>query len=230
MMTLYEEITFLSLHPSTNKFPRSFPDLYYCITSGILVELSSRKRIRKNEDGALEVIDHRLTGEPVLDDAMNLMMKKQRTMGPKDWIVTLTRISGLLDRVIESLVAKGLVSRRKKTVFIFPLTRYHAVNPALIQTLQHRIRIIEDAARNERTACLISLVLGGERFLGHLFSSEEWTELKERFRRFIADHPMPTTVRDVLYQQSSDDLTAVLLLTTMSTVDAGSDGGADGGD
>lgn len=229
MLTLYEEITFLSLDPSTNKFPRSYPDLYYCITSAILVELSSLKRIRKNEDGTLEVIDHRLTGQPVLDDALKIMMKKQQAMEPKHWIMTLTQIGGLLDRIIGSLLAKGAIAERKKTILFFPVTRYHIVNPGLLHTLRHRVRIIEDAVRNERTACIISLVIGGERFLKHLFTPEEWTELKERFRRFIADHPLPGAVRDVLYQRSSDDLTAVLLLTTMTTVDAGSDGGADGG-
>jgi hypothetical protein len=229
MLTLYEEITLLSLDPATEKFPRSSPELHYCITSAILVELTTQQRIRKSADGTMEVFDRRLTGDPILDDAMTIMMKSRRLMDAKHWIMTLTRIRSLLSRVIDSLVAKGAVSQRKKTVFLFTLTRYQVVNPGLIHTLKHRIRIIDEAARNERTACIIGLVLGGERILSHLFSKEEWSDLKARFQHFISTHPLPAAVKDVLYQGSSDDLTAVLLLTTMTAVDAGGDGGSDGG-
>lgn len=212
MLNLYEEITLLSLDPANHTFPSSVPEAYYNITAAILVELSIHRRIRCNTDHIVSVIDTTSTGDALLDDALRLISRSRRPRTVKLWIIQLTRLKRLLDRVIQQLKEKGTVMVREQTFLFFRFRRYHHVNPAVIESLKFKVQNVNDADRNERIACVIALVVTGEKAFPHLFTAEEWADVKQRFSGFIASHPLPTAVREVLSYSGGDELPLLLML------------------
>lgn len=238
MLALYEELTILLLDPNTKTFPRSKPSAHYILAASILVELSIKKKIRRNEEGMITVLDAVPTGDELLDKAFQRIkdVKEERTF--RRWIQELsTRIESLAF-AITSLESKSIILRKRERWFIFPRTRWHFNNPGIQQSLKFKIALTDDASRNERIAGLISLVMAGEDVLKHLFRPEEWDDLRVRYKHFISSNPVPPAVKEMMYTSGvGDELTLIMLFGALgnmehSSSDNGSDdasGGDDGG-
>jgi Golgi phosphoprotein 3 len=230
MLTLYEDLAILSLNTLKNTFSSSDPSLHYIISASIIVELSIKKKIRKDTNGCIEVIDLSDSGDPVLDDALHRITASKRTLTLQEWIQQLMYRMDPLKRASASLEKKQIIRQEREWRFIFPVQRWYLTNPGVQESLKFKIALTEEVSRNERIAGLISLVMAGESALKHLFRQEEWDDLRTRFKQFIVENPLPQTVKDLLYKNSSaDDLTLVLLLGAMGT-DFDSSGGDSGGD
>ncbi len=212
MLALYEEIALLTLDPVSRKFPRSNPAGSYILITAVLSELMIRNRIRREQDGILTVTDTASTGVYILDIALKRMTASKRKRETKMWVLALMQTARFFDLVIASLVQKGIIQQQRETRFLFPVTRYVLINPAVVESLKHRIRITEDAARNERIAAFIGLVISGESALKHLFAAEEWKETKERFRSFAADSAVSQSVKEVLKLSGGGEEVAMMIL------------------
>jgi hypothetical protein len=227
MLALHEEITLLTLDPATQKFPTSLPEFYYCITSALLVELSTKGMIRRDAEGCLIVTGKHPTGDPLLDEATSMIAKARKPRGAHHWILQLSGMRRLRQRIITALVQKGIITLRKQSFLFITFTRYVPVNPAVIESLKEKIRITENGLRNERIATLIALIIGAERATKHLFNPREWNELKSRFSTVVKGHPFSEVVRSIIFE-GNDGTATLLLLTSITAIDSGAPDGGDG--
>ncbi len=238
MLTLYEELTILLLDPNTNTFPRSKPSAHYILAASILVELSMKKKIRRNDEGMITLLDSVPTGDELLDNALQRIKEAKEPRSFRQWIQQLTYHIGSLNMAVSSLEKHHIIRREREWWFIFPRTRWYFNNPGIQHSVKFRIALTDDASRNERIAGLISLVMAGESALKHLFRQEEWDDLRIRFKQFIASNPIPSAVKEMMYNSGSgDELTLILLMSAMGSMDGPSaddggagDGGVSGGD
>lgn len=232
MLALYEELTILLLDPNTNTFPRSKPSAHYILAASILVELSIKKKIRRNDDGKITLLDAMPTGDELLDKALQRIKEANEQRPFRQWIQQLTYHIGSLDIAVASLEKHHIIRREREWWFIFPRTRWYFTNPGVQQSLKFKIALTDDASRNERIAGLISLVMAGEDELKHLFRADEWDDLRTRFKQFIASNPVPPAVKEMMYHSGAgDDLTLIMLVGAMGNIESssGDDGGDDGG-
>jgi hypothetical protein len=251
MLALYEELAILLLDPTARKFPRSNPAAHYIIGASLLVELSIKKKISKDEEGTITLLDAVPTGDALLDKALLCIKDVQEKRTFRQWIQELGLRNDALSLAIASLESKNIILREREWRFIIPVTRWSFTNPGVQQSLKFRIALTDDASRNERIAGLISLVMAGEEALKHLFRPEEWDDLRVRFQQFIASNPIPPAVKDMMYRSGAgDDLTLIMLFGAMGNMensstddgnddsssgddggagDSGGDGGSDGG-
>ncbi len=232
MLALYEELTILLLDPNTNTFPRSKPSAHYILAASILVELSIKKKIRRNDDGKITLLDAMPTGDELLDKALQRIKEAKEQRPFRQWIQQLTYHIGSLNIAVASLEKHHIIRREREWWFIFPRTRWYFTNPGVQQSLKFKIALTDDASRNERIAGLISLVIAGEDALKHLFRPEEWDDLRTRFKQFIVSNPVPPAVKEMMYNSGAgDDLTLIMLVGAMGNMESssGDDGGDDGG-
>jgi len=144
MLTLVEELLLLTLDEERHEFtdlPARF--LGPALAGGLLCDLSLRRRL-DSDLTSLIVLDRTPTGEKLLD---NVLAQVAANPGnAKDWIVKLSDEGDRLRAaVIDSLVAKGAISKEsKRVVFVLPVTKYAA---------------IDAGARNNAKLKLMNLVL-----------------------------------------------------------------------
>ncbi len=234
MLTLTEELMLLMFDPKSRTFPKSSVHAHAVINSAILVELSIAGRVHTNIKGELNVSDYSLISDPILSDAAQLIQRQKRKFPVAYWTLQLMRLNRLFDRIILRLIEKGAIRKTVEWKWCIPFTRYHLTNPGVIELLKQKIEITENALRNERIAAMISLVVGGKEVMGYLFQKNQWQELQQRFSALLRDHPIPNTVKNILFNSRSNDelLTLILLSTAGTSADAGEGdgGGSDGGD
>jgi Golgi phosphoprotein 3 GPP34 len=132
----------------------------YGVGGALLVELALARRVEV-ADGRIVVIDPTPTGHPLVDDALG-RIAADRARKPKDWVSALAK--GLPDRVLDGLVAAGILTRDDgKVLWVFSRTRYPSPGgqepPAETEVRARLDRAIRSSGPiDPRTAALLALV------------------------------------------------------------------------
>lgn len=130
------------------------------LAGAVLMELMLAGRLTLTKR-AVTVVSDEPTGDPLLDEALT-RIRTSRPAAPRKWVQVLR--GGLQDRVLERLVARGVLRREKRRVLlIFPQTRYPSVTgaePALETDARQRLRamVTGEGPADPRTAALGALV------------------------------------------------------------------------
>ncbi|MGF1483413.1 MAG: GPP34 family phosphoprotein [Opitutales bacterium] len=191
MLRYAEEILLLALDDITGRF-HSLPPraLEFAIAGALLGELALMGQVRAEAD-ALRLLDTDPTNRPKLDETLATLREVQPK--PESAPLSLERALAVLtlkapelrDRLLQDLVAKGILRQEAhKFFFFFDERRYPLVDDREEKEVRARIReiILNNRAPNERDSLLIALMRACE-LSRKVFTQEE----AERYRDTIRE-------------------------------------------
>ncbi|KAI8806714.1 Golgi phosphoprotein 3-domain-containing protein [Cladochytrium replicatum] len=151
-LTLLEEILLMGLKDSQGYLSFWNDNISYVLRGCILMELSLRgriatvKEVRKRlfPDRLVEVVDERLTGEVLLDEALKLMKLEKQSIG--NWIDLMSgetwnvmkigyQLKQVRERIAKGLVDKGVLRTEKRNFVLFDM----ATHPVADHTAKEQI-------------------------------------------------------------------------------------------
>jgi uncharacterized membrane protein YgcG len=188
--SLPEELLLLALHDEKGSvIPAAAPVLNGSLIGAVLMELGLQGRLREGADGGLEV-DPTPTGDEILDEAVRRVADSDRPRQASYWVGRLARrIPRLKDRLLEQLVARGVLERRERRIlWVFPSRSFPLADAAAEQQARDRIRtvILDDLVPDQRTAALIGLVRSCN-LIDEIFAPHERTRAHRRFEELTSE-------------------------------------------
>jgi uncharacterized membrane protein YgcG len=188
--SLPEELLLLALHDEKGSvIPSAASVLNGALVGAVLMELGLAGRLREDADGRL-LADPTPTGNQILDEALLRIDDADRPRMASYWVGRLARqMPGLKDRLLEQLVARGVLERRERRIlWVFPSRSYPLVDAAAEQQVRDRVRaaILEDRTPDQRTAALIGLVRACN-LIDDLFAPHERTRAHRRFEELTSE-------------------------------------------
>ncbi len=160
--SLPEELLLLALHDEKGSvIPSATSVLNGALIGAVLMELGLAGRVQENPDGGL-VADPTPTGNAILDEALQRIADADRPRPASYWVGRLAgRMPRLKDRLLEELVARGVLERRERRIlWVFPSRSFPLADAAAEQQVRDRIRavVLDGRPPDQRTAALIGLI------------------------------------------------------------------------
>jgi uncharacterized membrane protein YgcG len=188
--SLPEELLLLALHDEKGSvIPAAASVLNGALVGAVLMELGLAGRVREDDDGALLAYPAP-TGDEILDEALQRIAEADRPRQPSYWVGRLARrIPRLKDRLLEQLVARGVLERRERRIlWVFPSRSFPLADAAAEQQARDRIRavILEDRVPDQRTAALIGLVRACN-LIDEVFAPHERSQANRRFEELTSE-------------------------------------------
>ncbi|GAA6014360.1 hypothetical protein JCM10207_005434 [Rhodosporidiobolus poonsookiae] len=178
-LTLMEEVLLLGLKDKQGYLSFWNDNISYTLRGCIVLELALRHRIAMVRDPNrrrfpladryIEVIDDRLTGEVLLDEALK-MMKASERMSVGTWIDLMSgetwnvmkigyQLKQVRERLAKGLVDKGVLRTEKRNFLLFDMATHPVSDPAFKDDVLRRTLALLTA----RTAAVPTSHLYGER-------------------------------------------------------------------
>ncbi|MFB9234732.1 GPP34 family phosphoprotein [Plantactinospora siamensis] len=222
-LTLADELALLS-YDVDGRSQVGRPTLDYALAGAVVLELTLAGRLDL-ADGRVRVADPAPTGHPVLDAALSRAADERRPQKPKDLVNRLSK--GLLDQVLDGLVAAGVLERRQERVLgLIPRTRFpspHGVEPQAETEARQRLTaaVLADGPVEPRTAALCGLVraAGMER---KVFPDQSRRQVNARLAEISAGDWASDATRRVIQEMQAATIAAITAATVASTTSASS--------
>src|SRR3954452_6149869 len=195
--SLPEELLLLALHDEKGSvIPAAASVLSGALVGAVLMELGLIGRLYEDADGGLRA-DPSATGDEILDEALRRVSDSTRPRTARYWVGRLARrIPRLKDRLLEQLVARGVLERRERRIlWVFPSRSFPLADAAAEQQARDRIRsvILDDREPDQRTAALIGLVRSCN-LIDEVFAPHERTRANRRFEELTSQEAVESGV------------------------------------
>ncbi|EJT99461.1 Golgi phospho protein 3, partial [Dacryopinax primogenitus] len=177
-LTILEEVLLLGLKDKQGYLSFWNDNISYALRGCIMIELALRKRIAMVKDSnrrryplpdrLVEVVDDRLTGETILDEALK-MIKSSEKMGVGSWIDLLSgetwnvmkigfQLKQVRERLMKGLVDKGVLRTEKRNFLLFDMATHPVADARTKEDVVSRVV----ALLTMRTAAIPSQALHKE--------------------------------------------------------------------
>ena len=201
MLSLPEELLLLALKEQEGTVVHAASmALSYGLAGGILLELFSLDKI-EFQDKYLRIADAVRTGDPILDEAMDLMDQAGKAFGAQHWVETFARkIKHLKERLLDRLIEKGILRREEhKILWVFTAKHYPAQDLRPETELRTRVHaaVLEGVEPDDRTRSLLVLVHACN-LVGELFEKPQRKAATENLKRIAEDSPVGKAIADTL--------------------------------
>ncbi|MBC9716727.1 GPP34 family phosphoprotein [Streptomyces sp. TRM66268-LWL] len=213
-ITLAEEIMLLSLDDESGSAKKR-DAAGWAVAGALLLELvlAGRVAVRGKH---VAVVDAKPTGEPLLDDRVELLRKWIGERGERRVNEWLGKEQGrAVAPVVARLCARGVVvEEKRKALGIFPVRRYPEADGTVERELRDRLNavVLRDAEPDVRTAGLIALVHGA-RLHEVAFPGERRGDIAPRMEQVAAGEWAGESVRAAIR-----DMQALMAAVTAATV------------
>jgi len=158
-LTMMEEVLLLGLKDKQGYLSFWNDNISYTLRGCILLELAFRSRISMQKDSGrrrfeladrlIEVIDDRLTGEVLLDEALK-MMKASEKMSVGSWIDLMSgetwnimkigyQLKQVRERLAKGLVDKGILRTEKRNFLLFDMATHPVADPTSKEEIRKRV-------------------------------------------------------------------------------------------
>lgn len=200
-LRLHEELLLLALHDDKGTMLGSM----YGATAGgaILAELLLESRVEVQTERKRQFVvlrDSRMTGAPILDDALERIRTAKRRASPAAWVSRFSQTKDLRHRTAQDLVVRGILrAEEDKVLFLFPRRLYPTVDAAPERAIVERLRkaIFSDTEVPERTAVLAALANAGG-MLGHVFDKKALKARKARLEQIASGEIATRATKEAL--------------------------------
>ena len=117
---LHEQVLLLALRDADGTIESQAGQYPHALGGAILAELILRDRLRVTEDEAplVAVTDESTIGEPILDEALSLVVSEKSPRSPAAWVEQFTGIPDLKDKVARELCARGILEDSLEKVLL----------------------------------------------------------------------------------------------------------------
>ncbi|GIF50325.1 Golgi phosphoprotein 3 GPP34 [Asanoa ferruginea] len=216
-LTFADELALLT-HDDEGANKMSALNFGYGLGGALLVELALAERI-EIADGRIVVVDPTPTGHPLVDDALAQIAGANRARKPKDWVSALAK--GLPDRVLDGLVAAGILTREDgKVLWVFSRTRYPSPGgqePPAETAVRARLdlAIRSSGPIDPRTAALLALVRA-TKFERSAFPDVPRDQVKARLDEVDQADWAPAAVKKAIEEMQTAILLTVIIPATIA--------------
>ncbi len=215
MQTLAEDLLLLALDDDkgTVSWQRSsqFP---HGLGGALLMDLALLERV-DTVDKKIVLTDPSLTGDDVLDDALETIQASKKPRDAKHWVQKLGGQKDLQEQLARRLVARGILREEERTfLWIFDNSRYPTSNPGPESEVRGRLRdvVLAGVEPDTRTLLLLSLV-NACGLTDSLFSRDERKVAKRRIKDLVEGEQFGKAVGGAI-----SDAVAVTAAITATTV------------
>ncbi|KAJ4346986.1 Vacuolar protein sorting-associated protein 74 [Didymosphaeria variabile] len=175
-LTLMEEVILMGLKDKQGYLSFWNDNISYALRGCIVIELAFRGRISMQKDSSrrrfpladrvIEVVDDKLTGEVLLDEALKMMNTSEK-MSVNSWIDLMSgetwnlmkigyQLKQVRERLCKGLVDKGILRTEKKNFLLFDMATHPVADGGAKEEIRRRVRNV----LTSRT-----VVLGASQFL-----------------------------------------------------------------
>lgn len=219
MLLLSETLMLTALHDNKGTIvfaaSSSFP---FALAGAVLMDLFFARAIDLGEKH-LTVNTKEKNGDPILDTALELILKINKEKSVKYWINRLgNNIKSVKNAVLKSLVSRDILfEERGKILYFFPITRYKTKNPAVENELRTRLRsiVLFGDFPSERDTVLLSLI-GASNLIRELFDKSELKAANARIKQICSDTEIGKTVSAVVIEMQAAVAGAVAAVSAAS--------------
>ncbi|CAB4389450.1 unnamed protein product [Rhizophagus irregularis] len=213
ILTLMEEVLLLGLKDKQGYLSFWNDNIFYTLRGCILMELAFRGRIAMTKDSnhrkcplsdrIIEVLEDKLTGEVLLDEALKLM-KNSEPMSVGNWIDLMSgetwnvmKIGYQLKQVRECL-AKGLVDKTEKRNFLlFDMATHPVSDSSTKEEIVNRVIKTLTHSNHSSTSITSETPFGSLRtipMLNHELREKAYTKVDELLSEY-STHPFSKKVK-----------------------------------
>lgn len=215
-LPLHEEVMLLALRDQKGTID-SKAQFYPQIVAGAIISellLTGYIEISNDKKQLVEVIKEPLTGNDILDEALNKISEKRKAQSLKYWVTFLPGIRKLKNRIAQSLCEKGILDEVEvKILWVFSSIRFPELDSSYEDKLIARLdnAIFGEASEiDARTATLIAL-LKESPILSIPFDSKKLKTRKDRIEDISSGFLVSEVAAEVIQTiQSIIILTAVM--------------------
>jgi Golgi phosphoprotein 3 (GPP34) len=162
-MLLAEDLLLLLMDDKKGKPLVGSTGLDLALAGALLAELTAMRRVdvagpdERVKAGRLVVRNPEPTGDPILDEALRLVAGAG---GKKPGLVIPKMARGVRRVLLQRLVDRGVLRRRRRWVLVFPVRRWPAVDPAYEQQVWRGLWevLVAGRAPTSREGSLIALL------------------------------------------------------------------------
>lgn len=220
---LYEGLMLLALNDEKGTTEGYY--IEYTAAAAILSELLLSQRIKVNPDNKdkVEVLDDSLTGDPVMDEALQKIAGKKKPDTLKNWVMALGQIKNLKHKIAEQLVADGIIKAdEKKVLWIFTQKIYPEVNPEPETYLKREMRrlVLDKPLEIHPKIALMVALAKSAYLLNQVFSKDELKQHKERIEQISKGEELGEITADVIEGVQAAVMVAVMMPAMMAAVTA----------
>ena len=172
------------------------------LAGGLMAELFLAERIRIEDNKKKRVLWRDSTGmdDALLNECLETIRRSKKPKPVEEWIQRFSEIKGLKNRIADTLVQTGILSRKSRKILglfkqqIYPL-QVREVEAEIVSGMQKAIRG-ERADVEPRTALLISLadVTG---LLRYHFDRKELKNRKERIKQITEGELLGESIKAI---------------------------------
>ena len=183
-LTLAEELLLVTLDDESGKLLDSIKPFAFdiAIAAALVMELSLKGRL-DSDTKKLFVVSATPTGNALLDQALAEIAAENNAHSTSEWLTRIARNGGdLSERIIQSLIAKGVLQLQEKRLFWVLKTRAYPATSG-IEEREVRSRVMQllnsDDIPNPSDALLIGL-LNATGIMSRLLAPSELARLQNR--------------------------------------------------
>ena len=201
MLNLLEELLLLALDDEKGKIISSSSlALPYGLSGAILLEFSLAGKILV-EDKRLIIIDNTLTGNEILDKALDIIDSSPKQKSVKYWVSKLERkMKGLKRDILSQLIKRGILTETEnRFLWVIPTKRYPTNNPEPENQVRKRIKaiVLDGEASDERSELLISLINSCS-LVNEIFCKDERKVAKKRIKEIVESEKVGESITDTI--------------------------------
>src|SRR3954454_2133212 len=194
---LPDQLLLLALHDEKGSvIPAAAPVLNGVLIGASLMELALRGRLYDNPDRTVSA-DPTPTGDVILDGIAARIAGATPPREPRFWVDRLSRdLPNLKDRLLERLVANGVLERRdQRILWAFPSRRFPLADATAEQQARDRIRavILSGQEADQRTAALITLMRACN-LVDEIFAPHERSQARRQLGELTSDEQTTATM------------------------------------
>lgn len=183
-LSLAEELLLVSLDDESGKLVDSIKPFAFeiAIAAALIMELSLKGKLDADAK-KLFVVSSEATGNPILDQALAAIVAKKNHLPTSDWLnIFAQNGDALIDKIIESLVTKGILQLvEKRLLWVLKTRAYPATTGIEEREVRSRIMALlnSDEIPDPRDALLVGL-LRVTGIMNQLLSTSELVTLQSR--------------------------------------------------
>ena len=220
MLNLMEELLLLALDDKKGKvLLSSSTELPYALRGAVLLELVIAKKI-DIVNKKVVIIDSTMTGNPILNNALELIENKSKEKSIGYWISRLGyKMKSLRKDLLSGLMDKGILEKVDgKILWLIPTKKYPTKNPIPENEVRKRLIdiVLHDNHPDERSLMLISLV-NSCKLVKEIFSKESRREAKKKIKEIVKNESFGKEVTSQVNNEIMSAITAQIVSMSVAS-------------
>lgn len=222
-LSMYEQLVLMALRDEEGTLESKAGMHQYALGGAILAELvlADRLAIDDSKKHLVHVTRHKRVGEPLLDEALQMVADSKREKRAEHWVARFASIKNLRHRVAQQLCRRGVLKESEdKILWIFTRKIYPEIDPEPEREL---VQQLHDAIfRNDKIPPQTAIVLSLANATGMLrihFDKKELKRRKERIEQITSGSAIGEATRATV-QAVQAAMIAAQTAATMAAVSA----------